>query len=108
MQIKGLSQFFKSRPSQDDGHALDYVIYVIKGLSCLKIRSVCISERCHSTPQLITGSPATAMLSIEHSSAPRRMRKNPSSPHPSPQLFFTIQNFSPVSLSAPYPTASTA
>ena len=62
-----------------------------------------LSIRCFEVPfrRFKTGSALTAMLSIEHSSVPRRIRKQPSSPQSSPQLFFAIQNFSPVFLSAP-------
>lgn len=50
----------------------------------------------------------TAILSIAHSFTPLRIRKKPFSPHESPQLFFTIQYFSPLLESTPYPTKRTA
>ena len=43
----------------------------------------------------------TAILSIAHSSTPLLILKNPSSPQLAPQLFLTIQYFSPVALSSP-------
>ena len=45
---------------------------------------------------------AMAMDSMLHSSAPRRMRKKPSSPHDVPQLFFTRQYGSAVTSSTPH------
>lgn len=54
------------------------------------------------------GTANTARLSILISSVPLRIRKYPFSPQFTPQEFFTIQYFSLVFLSIPYPTTTTA